>query len=108
MTLVEPASTVEVMDHHGVVLIGLAGELTAAQMPTVLEAVEAVLASRPRNVQLGLAGVTFMDSGGLQCLVRVRQRVAGARVPMQLLGPSRAVRRVLDVTNMAGVFDAVS
>lgn len=108
MTLVEPGLTVEVLDHRGVVLLELAGELTAEEMPALLDAVDAVLLTDPRNVQLGMASVTFMDSGGLQALVRIRQKVASAGVPMQLLGPSRSVRRILDITNMGGVFDVVT
>jgi anti-sigma B factor antagonist len=97
----------EVLDHRGIVLLRLSGELTSTEATAVRTAIDAVLEAPARNLQLGLAGVSFMDSGGAQALLRVRDRVSAAGVPLQLLGPSRPVRRVLDVTGLAGVFDII-
>lgn len=107
MTIVGDGVVLEVVDHDGFVLVEVAGELTAEEAPPLLDAAGRVIDTSPRNLQLRLQHVTFMDSGGLQALVRVRQRAAAAGVPMQLVGLSRAVRRVLEVTNMVGVFDVV-
>jgi anti-sigma B factor antagonist len=95
------------MDHHGLVLLEVAGELTAVEAPDLLDAVGEALAASPRKLQLGLAGVTFIDSGGIQAIVRIRNMTQPAGVPLQLLGPSRPVRRVLDVSGLAGVFDII-
>jgi anti-anti-sigma factor len=105
--MVDDGLSVEVMEHNGIVLVALSGELTAVEVPTMLEAVDAALAGAPRNLQLGLAGVTFMDSGGAQGLLLARAKAAGARVSLQLLGPSRPVRVVLEVTKLDGVFEVV-
>jgi anti-anti-sigma factor len=105
-TLQQPAS-MTVMDHHGIVLIEITDELTALEAPDLLDSVSKVLAAAPRNLQLGLVGVTFMDSGGLQALVRIRAMAHDAGVPMQLLGPTPRVSRLLEVVGLAGVFDTI-
>ena len=107
MAILEDGLVVEVMDHDGLVLVALSGELTAEEAPVLLDAITGLVAASPRNLQLGLRGVTFMDSGGLQALIRARQQASDAGVPLQLLGVSRQVRTVLEVTNMVGVFDVV-
>ena len=107
MTTVESGLTTNAMDHRGLVLLELTGELTALEGPALADAVTAVLDGSPRNVQLGMRSLTFVDSGGLQALVRTRHRAFEANVPMQLLGPTPRFRRLLEVTGLDGVFDIV-
>ena len=107
MAIIDEGITIEVMDHQGIVLVEIAGELTALEAPELLSAVGDVLAASPRNLQLGLRFVTFLDSGGLQALLRARALTQAAAVPLQLLGPPRRVCRLLEVMNLTGVFDIV-
>lgn len=107
MSTVDEGLTIEVMDHQGIVLLALSGDLTGVEAPAFLEAIDAALERRPRNLQLGMLSVTFMDSGGVQGLVNARERVLAAGVPMQLLGVSKHVDRVLRVTHLRGVFDII-
>lgn len=107
MTEVEDSLTAEVMDHNGLVLVALSGELTELEGPIVHAAVDAALGSSPRNLQLGLVGVSFVDSGGLRVLVRAREKVTAAEVPLQLLVPSEQVRRLLAATGLDSVFDVI-
>lgn len=107
MSIVEDRAGIQVMASHGVVLVGISDELTAVEAPSLLDAVAEALEGGPRNLQLALGAVTFMDSGGLQALIRVRNLVRDAGVPMQLLGPTDRIHRLLEVAGLAGVFDVV-
>ena len=107
MTTVESGLRTEVMDHRGLVLLELIGELTALEGPELADVIDAVLERTPRNVQLGLRSLTFVDSGGMRALVQARHRALAANVPMQLLGPTPRFRKLLEVTGLDGVFDIV-
>ncbi len=66
---------------------------TVGDLSSKLEEVEG-------TVVLDLEGVTFLDSTGLQSLVRARDAARQRGGELILRRPSAAVQRVLDVTNM--------
>jgi anti-sigma B factor antagonist len=51
-----------------------------------------------------LSGVTFMDSTGIQGLLRAQATVRQRGHQMILRNPSSMVRRVLDLANVIGLF----
>jgi len=51
-----------------------------------------------------MAAVTFLDSGGLRRLVGARSEREAAGAPFVLRSPSRAVRRLLELTGLEAVF----
>ena len=63
-----------------------------------------VLSSKLEQIEgtivLDLEGVTFLDSTGLQSLVRAREAAGQRGEELILRRPSNAVQRVLDLTNM--------
>jgi anti-anti-sigma factor len=59
-----------------------------------------VLATMDETVVLDLAGVSFLDSTGLQCLVQVREAAQERGRDVIVRSPSTAIQRVLDLTNM--------
>ena len=63
-----------------------------------------VLSSKLEQIEgtivLDLEGVTFLDSTGLQSLVRAREAAGQRGEELILRHPSNAVQRVLDLTNM--------
>jgi anti-sigma B factor antagonist len=63
-----------------------------------------VLSSKLEQIEgtivLDLEGVTFLDSTGLQSLVRAREAAGQRGEELILCRPSNAVQRVLDLTNM--------
>jgi anti-anti-sigma factor len=76
------------------------GELdlaTADELASVL----AAEARRGAQVTLELSGLTFIDSTGLAVLIRTATS-SGTTGPLVLLRPSKAVRRVLDLTLPSG------
>lgn len=107
MAIVEQGLTAQVMDHQGLVLLDLSGALTALEAPILFDAVDRVLEARPRNLQLGMAAVTLLDSGGIQALVRVSALAGDAAVPIQLLGPPWQIRRLIEVCGLGSVFTII-
>ena len=62
------------------------------------------LANLHGTVVLDVGGVTFLDSTGLQSLLRARDEAHGRGDELVLRRPSPAVSRVLDVTDMWETF----
>lgn len=83
-----------------VVCLSLAGDLDLSTVPALQEALDAAEALAPVDLVLDLAGLSFLDSSGLHCIVRAHERAQkeGRRV---VLGPgSSSVQRVLELTGM--------
>jgi anti-anti-sigma factor len=76
-----------------VILRGDLDMATADVLSTHLERIEG-------TIVLDLEGVTFLDSTGLQSLVRAREAADQRGEELILRHPSTAVQRLLDLTNM--------
>jgi anti-sigma B factor antagonist len=61
-----------------------------------------------QRLVVDLSEVQFIDSSGLGALIALQQQAADAGGELALRSPSRAVRRVLDVTQTAPVFEVDS
>lgn len=85
-----------------VALIEAEGELDGSTVGRLRERLEA--ASACPHVAVDLGGVTFVDSSGVEVLLRAKKLTAGS---LHLLGVerSRAVGRVLDLFGLSGEFD---
>ncbi len=88
-------------------LVTAAGEVdleTAAQLGD--HALEAIRNVSP-HLALDLSGVTFMDSTGLKVLLSVLHRADLARGSLVLVGTTRPVRRILELTGLDASFALV-
>lgn len=88
----------------GDVVVSVAGELDLSSAPAFQREVLALFALPVGRVTLDLAGLTFMDSSGLNVLNRVRSAAADHGVVLALRCVPDEVRRVFDVTDMTGLF----
>ena len=86
-------------DHGTEPTIALSGELDSSNAERLETAVSALLAERPRRVVFDLSQLRFMDSAGISVLVRL----AGQVETVQIRDPSPIVRRVIEITGLAGV-----
>ncbi|GAA0794851.1 STAS domain-containing protein [Spirilliplanes yamanashiensis] len=86
---------------HGTVRVAAVGEIDMGSAPRLHRAVLDALVGRPAVVEVDLAGVTFMDSSGINILVACRQGAGDARVRVVNAAPQ--VLRVLTVTGLAAV-----
>lgn len=77
----------------------IAGELDLTTRPVLAEHLSAVLRTGPRRLILDLAGTAFVDCGSARMIVSAGQFLPEGRRPI-IRHPSRAVRRVLELTGL--------
>jgi anti-sigma B factor antagonist len=86
------------------VVCSVAGEIDLATAPALVEAVESELASstlETQRVVVDLSEVGFLDSSGLNALVRLEQTMEGRGVDVRIVSPSdRVVRQVFEITKL--------
>jgi anti-anti-sigma factor len=81
---------------EGVTMV-ITGELDLTTRPVLAEHLSAVLCTRPPRLILDLAGTSFVDCGSARLIVRAGQFLPPGR-RLVVRHPSRAVRRVLELT----------
>lgn len=87
------------------VVIHARGEVDMLTTPKLRTMLAELIESRPRVVVLDLSDVSFFASSGLSTLVEARDIAAANGVLLHLACPSRAVRRPLQITGLAGRFE---
>jgi anti-sigma B factor antagonist len=89
---------------HGAdsVILRPVGEMDIASQPRWHAAVTAATARPYRAVIVDMAGVSFMDPGGLNCLIDARRGLHTAGIELSIVNPGARVQRVCA---MVGVFD---
>ena len=73
----------------------LVGELDASNVTTLSDAIQDEVADGG-DLTLDLAGLAFMDSSGIQVLIRTAQSLEG-KGRLILVQPGELVRRILDL-----------
>lgn len=84
-------------------VVTVVGEVDFANQQRFQAAVDRALAAGPARLVMDLAGVRFMDSSALRILVLATQREA----TVDLRAPSRAVRRLLEISGLTGLLRIV-
>jgi anti-sigma B factor antagonist len=79
------------------VVVGVSGEVDLATAPQLEEC---LLAHADRNVTVDLAGVSFLDSCGLNALVVARNRLHERGYELRTVNEQDHVRRVLELTGL--------
>ena len=75
-------------------------DLLRARLLNVLSALH------PQRLEVDLAGVTFLDCGGLTALVVAGNAAASTGCQLRITNPQPLARRVLDLTGLLGVLTA--
>jgi anti-anti-sigma factor len=81
-----------------------AGEFDAANASDLESSVWAALRAQARFVDFDLTAVTFIDSTGLELLVRLQQQIDERRGRLRLY-PSLDIRRLLEMTGLDEFFE---
>jgi anti-sigma B factor antagonist len=90
---------------EGVTIVSCQGRIMFGdEANTLRDFLKEALAETPRMV-LNLAGVTYIDSGGLGTLVGVYSSARGAGADIKLTGLGQRLRDVLQITKLATVFE---
>jgi anti-sigma B factor antagonist len=77
----------------------ISGELDLTTRPVLAEQLSAILRTRPRRLIVDLAGTGFIDCGTARLIVSAGQFLPEGRRTV-IRHPSRAVRRVLELTGL--------
>jgi anti-sigma B factor antagonist len=86
-------------------LVSLCGEVDIALEESLDAVVSFVVHSERSDVAICLHDVTFLDSTGLDFLVRVQEQVRAAGSAMRVVAPSPAVRWVLRIAGLEDTFE---
>jgi anti-sigma B factor antagonist len=81
-----------------------AGEFDSANAADLEAGILRVLEAQARFVDFDLSAVTFIDSTGLELLVRLQQRIDQRRGRLRLYR-SLDIRRLLEMTGLDGFFE---
>jgi anti-anti-sigma factor len=79
---------------NGRASLTLSGELDVAMVPRV----RSRLAGFAGDVELDCAGLTFIDSAGINLFVELHHDLAGAGAKLTLVNPPHCVARLLELT----------
>ena len=85
-------------------LIRVWGELDVATAPEVHHALGSAITLPTKKVILDLCEVRFLDSTGLQALIKAQRRLAGLRRGFIVACPDGSVRRALEIANLIASF----
>jgi anti-sigma B factor antagonist len=89
----------------GLVLVTVQGEVDLTSADELRAAlIGAVTEGRPREIQVHLAAVPFMDSMGISALIAGYRAAVAAEADFRLVEPSRPLVGVLAITGLLDVF----
>ena len=94
---------VDVREENGTQVFGLFGELDLSNVQDVRATVETALTSGTKQVAFEMSGLEFMDSSGIALLVFVARKVGD----VELRQPTAIVRRLIELTGLAGMLRIV-
>ena len=84
--------------------IAIDGEMTIYRAAELKERLIDALAESDAVLEVNLAGVTEIDTAGLQVLMLVKREAAATGRTLRLLSHSRPVVAALELLNLAGFF----
>lgn len=100
----KPLDIVET-EADGRMRLDLAGQLDYRTAPQLAGRIQDLRSDGHRELELDLTELTDLDATGLAVLLTARQRFAGAGDLVVLRGASSHLRRVLEVTGVARLFE---
>lgn len=87
--------------------VSISGEVDLATAPALDDYLTELIAENQRDLALDLNGISFMDSSGLNVLLKVRRALEEAGLMLALLTPSPQVSRTLSISGLDQVFRIV-
>lgn len=86
----------------------IVGEIDMATAPVIDEAFSSALDDGYERIAIDLSGVEFMDSAGLNALIRARNTADGRGVTLVIAELSNQARRLFEVSGLMTVFTFAS
>lgn len=94
----------ETSDGDRVAGLRVTGEMDMSTVVTFEEAFSATLDEAPDPLRIDLSGVTFMDSSGLNALIRARNAMEDRGRKLVISGVSDQVRHLFDISGLTAAF----
>jgi anti-anti-sigma factor len=91
-------------DAGGRTVLTVAGEVDIHVADQLRDAGLAAATAGPGDIAVDVSRVTFIDSSGLAALVAINNALDPPGRRLALLRPSRAVRRILELTGLTAAF----
>jgi anti-sigma B factor antagonist len=91
--------------HPDTVVLAVRGEIDTLTAPAFTEATEELLTTPGAVLVMDLTEVRFLASSGLAVLISAAHRAEERGVRLRLVAANRAVRRPLEITGTAVLFD---
>ncbi len=95
MTTVRPATP-----HEGVAVVRLPAEVDLGSVSALRDELLSALNRDGAHLVIDALDVTFMDSSGINALVRARQRAERLDGSLHVVSDSPSVRRILQITQL--------
>ncbi|MFE2534782.1 STAS domain-containing protein [Streptomyces sp. NPDC059371] len=86
---------------EGIALVTVAGELDVETAPELHHRLADQIRGGRRHLLLDLSAVPFMDSSGINALLKAHDAAGRAGGGLRLVSPAPAVQRVLDLTGVS-------
>jgi anti-sigma B factor antagonist len=83
-----------------VTVLQLAGEFDLTAESAMNQAVASALAARPNAIIIDLAGLSFLDSTGVRCLILARRDATAAGIILTVRGATGIIAQVLTITGV--------
>jgi anti-sigma B factor antagonist len=96
------------LEHPDVLVVSLDGDVDVATAPAIDDCVDAALRANRRSITIDLAGVTFMDSQGLNALLRAWRALKAIDGEFRLRAPSAPAALVLALSGVDQQLTVVS
>lgn len=95
---------IESLRRSDTLVVALSGELDLASAPDLERELQLGEESSPSGIVIDLSGLGFMDSTGLQALLRARERAGEAGYRLSLRRGPHQVQRVFELTKTVDAF----
>jgi anti-anti-sigma factor len=101
-TVAEPIDgwLIEVTRHDGRAVVQVCGELDLNTAPQLRDALTELLDGGATELIVDLSGVSFLDSSGINVLIRAAKRLSDGGGTLRLRSPSSQARNVLEMTGL--------
>lgn len=91
----------------GAVVLSAVGEMDVATAPALVQEAMRLIARGHDRLIIELAGVTFLDSSGINGLVRVMKSATSRGGKVVVAAPARSVARVFELTGLERLIPVV-
>lgn len=99
--------TIRVRVRQGALVVRAGGHLTPEAARELHDQVLQELSPKPRDVVLDLSQIESIAAGALAWVFRVRSETDASGTRLIVAGPSQAVLRLLEKTNVSGALEIV-